>query len=93
MQRLHFLKEDIKDFFMFIKWLPAYFRLHRNYGYQPDTYSFIIENYEMVLTERTNTMSKPTYCWQDVVGEIDKWYEEVDAYEEIYNGTGLAQLL
>lgn len=80
-QRLYFLKEDIKDFFMFIKWLPAYFRLHRNYGYQPDTYSFIIENYIMVITERTNTMSKPTYRWQDVVGEIDKWYEEVDIYE------------
>lgn len=75
-QRLSFLKEDIKDFFMFIKWLPAYHRLHRNYGYQPDTYSFIIENYTMVITERTNTMSKPTYHWQDVVSEIDRWYEE-----------------
>ena len=71
-----FLKESIKEFFEFVKWLPDYFRLHKNYGYEPDTYSFIIENYEMVLTERTNTMSKPTYNWQDVVCEIDKWYED-----------------
>ena len=76
MTRLYFLKEDIKEFFMFIKWLPSYLRLHKNYGYNPDTYSFIIENYEMVLTNRTKTMSKPTYHWRDVVGEIDRWYEE-----------------
>lgn len=76
--RLIFLKNDIKDFFLFIKWLPGYFRLHRNYGYEPDTYSFIIENYEMVLTSRTRLMSKPTYYWQDVVAQIDEWYEDDD---------------
>ena len=75
-QRLCFLKEDIKDFFRFIKWLPNYYWLHRNYGYEPMTYNFIIENYEIVLSERTRTMSKPTYHWQDVVSEIDRWYEE-----------------
>ena len=80
--RLIFLKEDIKEFLMFVKWLPDYFRLHKNYGYDPDAYSFIIENYEMVLTSRTKTMSKPTYHWQDVVCEIDKWYEDDD--EEKY---------
>ena len=77
MTRLYFLKEDIKEFLTFFKWLPAYFRLHKNYGYEPDTYSFIIENYEMVLTNRTKTMSKPTYYWQAVIREIDRWYEEV----------------
>lgn len=76
--RLIFLKNDIKDFFLFIKWLPGYFRLHRNYGYDPDIYSFIIENYEMVLTSRTRFMSKPTYYWQDVVAQIDEWYEDDD---------------
>ena len=75
-QRLYFLKEDIKDFFRFVKWLPAYYKLHRNYGYHPDTYDFIIDNYETVLSNRTRTMSKPTYHWQDVVSEIDRWYEE-----------------
>lgn len=70
------IKENIKEFFYFIKWFPEYYRLHRNYGYEPDTYSYIIENYEMVLTSRTNTMSKPTYHWQDVISEVDRWYEE-----------------
>lgn len=76
--RLLFIKEDIKEFFIFIKWLPGYFRLHRNYGYEPDGYSFIIENYEMVLINRTKTMSKPIHSWENVICEIDKWYEEDD---------------
>lgn len=75
------LKENIKDLFCFIKNLPGYFRLQKNYGYEPDTYSYIIENYEMVLCECTNTMSKPTYCWQAVVGEIDRFYEESEQEE------------
>lgn len=78
--RLYFLKEDIKQLFYFIKWLPGYFKLHKDYGYEPDTYSFIIQNYESVLCERTKVMSKPTYHWKDVVREIDRWYEEI--YEE-----------
>lgn len=73
---LYSLKEDIKSFFLFIKWLPRYFRLHRVYEYEPDVYCCIIENYEMVLCNRTKTMSKPTYHWRDVVAEIDRWYEE-----------------
>ena len=73
---LYCLKENIKDIFLFIKWIPGYFRLHKNYRYEPDAYSFIIENYESVLCNRTKTMSKPTYYWQDVVAEIDRWYEE-----------------
>lgn len=75
-QRLYFLKEDIKNFFRFIKWLPSYYKLHNYYGYHPETYSFIIENYEMVLSNRTRVLSKPTYSWKYVVQEIDRWYEE-----------------
>lgn len=66
----------LKELFQFIKWIPDYYKLHKNYGYTPDTYEFIIDNYEKVLCNRTKTMSKPTYYWQDVVGEIDRWYEE-----------------
>ena len=77
-QKLYFLKEDIKNFFLFIKWLPYYFKLHNYYGYKPNTYDYIIQNYEKVLCERTYSMSKPTYHWQDVVGEIDRWYEWSD---------------
>lgn len=36
----------IKDIFLFIKNLPGYFKLQRDYGYTPDTYSYIVENYE-----------------------------------------------
>lgn len=44
--------------------------------YKSKDIDFIIQNYEIVLSERTLTMSKPTYHWQDVVSEIDRWYEE-----------------
>lgn len=75
---MRIIKEIIKDFLKFIKWLPAYYRLHKNYGCEPDVYEFIIKNYEMVLCERTKTMSKPTYHWKDVVSEIDRWFEDED---------------
>lgn len=74
------LKESIKEIILFIKSLPGYYKLQKDYGYKPDTYSYIIENYEAVLCERTKLMSKPTYHWKDVVREIDRWYEE--EYEE-----------
>jgi hypothetical protein len=60
----------------FIKNLKGYWKLERNYGYDPDTYDFIISQYSYVLCSRTKTMSKPTYYAKDVIGEIDKWYEE-----------------
>lgn len=74
--RLRFFIDDVKVFLMFIKWIPGYLKLHKNYGYEPSTYDFIIQNYEQVLCNRTKVMSKPTYHWKDVVSEIDKWYEE-----------------
>ncbi len=70
------IKENIRNFFCFIKWLPGYYKLQQNYGYDPETYEFIIDNYEKVLCNRTRVMSKPTYYWKDVVAEIDRWYEE-----------------
>lgn len=70
------IKDSIKELFYFIKWLPWYYKLHKDYGYKPDTYSYIIENYEQVLCNRTKVMSKPTYHYRDVIREIDRWYEE-----------------
>ena len=70
------IKEDIRILFYFIMWLPGYFKLHRDYGYVPEMYGDIIENYEKVLCNRTKTMSKPFYCWKDVIYELDRWYEE-----------------
>lgn len=72
--------ENIKELLLFVKYLPGYYKLHTNYGYEPDTYDFIIDNYEKVLCERTKVLSKPTYHWRIVVNEIDRYYEEM--YEE-----------
>ena len=78
MWRITIIKETIKDFLKFVKWLPTYYWLHKCYGYEPSVYMHIVDNYEMVLTSRTKTMSKPTYHWKDVVREIDNWYEDKD---------------
>lgn len=75
--RLYLLKETISELLLFIRYLPGYYKLHTNYGYEPDTYDFIIDNYEKVLCNTTKTMSKPTYHWKSVVGEIDRYYEEI----------------
>ena len=75
--RLYLLKENIRELLLFFKWIPGYYKLHKNYGYKPDTYDFIIDNYEKVLCNTTKTMSKPTYCWRSVVNEIDKYYEKL----------------
>ena len=75
--RIRFLLEDIKKLLLFIKYIPGYYKLHRNYRYEPDTYDFIIDNYEKVLCNTTKTMSKPTYHWKSVVSEIDRYYEEI----------------
>ena len=75
--RLYLLKETISELLLFIRYLPGYYKLHKNYLYEPDTYDFIIDNYEKVLCNTTKTMSKPTYHWKSVVSEIDRYYEEM----------------
>ena len=75
--RLQFLLEDVKELLLFIRYQPGYYKLHKNYLYEPDTYDFIIDNYEKVLCNTTKTMSKPTYHWKSVVSEIDRYYEEI----------------
>lgn len=69
-------KETIKDFFQFICRLNGYRKLDRDYGYDPDTYRFIISNYSEVLCSRTKFMSKPTYYAVDIIAQLDEWYEE-----------------
>lgn len=75
--RIRFLIEDIKTLLLFFRYIPGYYKLHRDYLYKPDTYDFIIQNYECVLCNTTKTMSKPTYHWRSVVSEIDRFYEEM----------------
>jgi hypothetical protein len=61
--------------------LKGYWKLEQDYGYDPDTYNFIISQYSEVLCNRTKTMSKPTYYARDVIGEIDKWYEDMKDWD------------
>ena len=74
---LQFLIEDIKELLLFIRYLPGYYKLHKDYLYEPSTYDFIIQNYEQVLCNTTKVLSKPTYHWRTVVSEIDRYYEEM----------------
>lgn len=61
------------DFFTKIK---SFWKLYKDYEYDGETIAFIIDTYEKLLCERTKTMSKPTYYLEDILAEIDKWYEE-----------------
>ena len=74
--RIYLMKQNIKATLDFVKNISGYIKLHRDYGYEPDTYGYIIENYEQVLCNRTKVMSKPTYYYEDVIRELDRWYEE-----------------
>lgn len=74
--RIYLIKESIKATLDFIKNIPGYIKLQRDYGYKPETYGYIIENYEQVLCNRTKVMSKPTYYYEDVIRELDRWYED-----------------
>ena len=81
------IKDFIKELITFIKYIPGYYKLHQWYGYDPLTYDFIVYHYEKVLCNRTKRMSKPTYRWEDVISELDEWYEErykekIEAYEK-----------
>lgn len=66
----------MKRLLKFIKNIKIYWILENKYGYNPGAYDFIIEEYTKVLCNRTKTMSKPTYYANDVIKEIDSWYEE-----------------
>lgn len=73
--------DTLKQLIKFIHNLKGYWKLQSNYDYKPNTYDFIINQYETVLCERTKTMSKPTYYAKDVIGQIDKWYEDHEMCE------------
>lgn len=68
----------MNQFLKFLEKIKSFWRLYANYGYDGETIEFIIDTYEKLLCERTKTMSKPTYYLEDILREIDKWYEERD---------------
>lgn len=77
MSKLTRIKECFVWMFKFIKDIPGYFKLYQWYGYEPETYDFIIFHYEKVLSNRTKRMSKPTYHCKEVISELDEYYEDV----------------
>lgn len=67
----------------FIKSIKTFYKFYKNYGYNGDECSFIIENYQEVLCSRTRTMSKPTYYAKDIIAKIDEWYEN-PSWKDLY---------
>lgn len=66
----------MKQLLTFLTKLKSFWKLYKDYGYDGETVEFIIENYQDVLQNRTKLMSKPTYCADDVIKQIDEWYYE-----------------
>lgn len=66
----------MRQFLNFLTTIKSFWKLYADYGYDGETMEFIIDTYEKLLCERTKTMSKPTYYLEDILREIDRWYEE-----------------
>lgn len=67
----------MKQLLKFLTKIKSFWKFYQNYGYDGEDIEFIIDNYERVLYNRTKTMSKPTYYLEDVLRELDNWYEEM----------------
>lgn len=67
----------MEQFLKFLTKIKSFWKFYQNYGYDGEDIEFIIDNYERVICNRTKTMSKPTYYLEDVLRELDNWYEEM----------------
>lgn len=74
----------MKQFIKFLTKIKSFWKFYQNYEYGGETVEFIIDNYQEVLCNRTKLMSKPTYYANDVIEQIDNWYEEM-GYECVEN--------
>lgn len=74
----------MKQFLKFLTKIKSFWKFYQNYEYDGETVEFIIDNYQDVLQNRTKLMSKPTYYANDVIKQIDNWYEEM-GYECVRN--------
>ena len=72
----------MKTLIRFIKNLKSFYQFYKDYEYNGDACRVIIESYQEVLCSRTKTMSKPVYCANSVIAEMDKWYE--DSWKSMY---------
>lgn len=66
----------MKQFLKFLTKIKTFWKFCQNHGYDGEYIEFIIDNYERVLCNRTKTMRKPTYYLEDVLMELDNWYED-----------------
>ena len=81
---VYFLQNTVPELWRFIRHIPGYYRLEtRQQGYEPETYHFIIQQYEEVLMDLTGgMMSKPTYYARDIIPYINDRYCEGCEYRE-----------
>lgn len=67
----------MKQFLKFLTKIKSFWKFYQNYEYDGEMVEFIIDNYQKVLCNRTKLMSKPTYYANDVIAQIDNWYDEM----------------
>ena len=65
----------MKTLLTFIKHVPGFFRLYRDWGYTPNDYEFILDQYSEVLCDITgNRMSKHLYYAKDILSVVQEHY-------------------
>ena len=73
----------MRELFGFIKNIGSFYKFWKDYEFTGEDASFIVEQYQSVLSNRTKFLSKPTYFASAVVNALDEYYEEVyEEYEE-----------
>ena len=68
----------------FIKWIPAYFRIHKKWGLYPDHIDWALDNYEKTLYELTGgKLSKVLYSSAFIVETVREHFcENCDRKED-----------
>ena len=58
-------------FLRFIRLIPKFYKLYRDYEYEPKDYIFMMDEYIKLIFRLTNgRMSKPTYYANDILSEV-----------------------
>ena len=63
--------------FKFIRLIPAFYRLFRDYEMKPKDIRFSLEQYQKVICELTNNrMSKLNYYAKDIINEVSNCFSD-----------------
>lgn len=66
-----------KAFFLFIRWIPKYYALHRDCGCRPDFYGWALSQYEQVIYTLTGgKLSKPTHQASTIIEAAYDYFQE-----------------